>query len=98
MRRDKVVGMVATFSDNKDYKTFILAANIVLQERMDVIFLAIGDGKNMEMSKTYLNPIFIDRFMFLGRQNDVESIINLFDLNSPELLKPACRLQKCARL
>ncbi|MFC1671457.1 hypothetical protein ACFL20_13780, partial [Spirochaetota bacterium] len=41
-----VVGMVASFSDFKDYKTFIDSANRVLKLRNDVTFLCIGDGKN----------------------------------------------------
>ena len=80
LNSEKVIGMVATFSDYKDYKTFILAANIICEKRKDVIFLAIGDGKNLLSSQKYLKTKFKNNFKFLGRQKNVESIINVFDV------------------
>ena len=55
---DKVVGMVASFSNYKDYETYISAAQIILEERDDVTFLAIGDGINLEKSKKSPGHIF----------------------------------------
>ena len=72
--------MVATFSDNKDYETYISAAKMIFQKRNDVTFLAIGDGENLEKCKKMVKPQFQDRIRFLGKQNDVESIINVFDV------------------
>ena len=80
LNTEKIVGMVATFSDFKDYKTFILAGKFILKKRKNVIFLAIGDGKNLENTKTYLEPEISDNFRFLGRRDSVESIINIFDV------------------
>ncbi len=77
---DKVVGMVATFSNNKDYETFISAAQVILQKRDDVTFLSIGDGENLDKCKKLVKPQFQDRIRFLCKQNDVESIINIFDI------------------
>ena len=77
---EKVVGMVATFSNNKDYDTFITAAQSILQARENVTFLAIGDGVNLEKCRKLVKTQFQDRFRFLGKQNNVESIINIFDV------------------
>jgi len=76
----KVVGMVGTFWKNKDYGTYIKAAQMVLQQRADVTFLAVGDGENLNRCKSMVLPQFRSRIKFLGRQEDVESIINIFDI------------------
>ncbi len=77
---EKVVGMVATFSHNKDYETYISAAKMVLQKRNNVTFLAIGGGENLEKCKKMAGSGFRDKIIFPGRQEDVESIINVFDV------------------
>jgi glycosyltransferase involved in cell wall biosynthesis len=77
---DKVVGMVASFSDKKDYTTYIKAANTLLQRRNDITFLAIGDGINLQKCKGMFKNGFQNRIKFLGKQSDVESLINIFDV------------------
>ena len=77
---NKVVGMVATFSDNKDYNTFLLSAISILKKREDVTFIAVGDGPNFEDYKRSINPYFQDKIRLLGKQDGVESIINLFNI------------------
>ena len=75
-----VIGMVATFRDEKDYDTYIKTANTLLQRRHDVTFLAIGDGITLEKCKRIVKPEFKNKIKFLGKQNDVESLINVFDI------------------
>jgi len=75
-----VVGMVATFSENKDYKTFIDAAQLVLEKRKDVTFMAIGDGDYFEAIKKRIKPEFLDNFRFPGKQKRVLNIVNTFDI------------------
>jgi glycosyltransferase involved in cell wall biosynthesis len=53
-----IVGMVATFSENKDYQTFVDAAQFVLEKRKDVTFMAIGDGEYLETIKKRIKPEF----------------------------------------
>ena len=77
---DKVVGMVASFSSTKDYETHISAAQMVLHKRNDVTFLAVGDGPNLERCKKLVNPQFKNKIKFIGKQQNVESIINVFDI------------------
>lgn len=77
---EKVVGMVASFSKRKDYETYILAAQMVLEERENVTFLAIGGGEHLEKCKKIVSDQFVTKIKFLGRQNGLESIINIFDI------------------
>ena len=77
---EKVVGMVATFSDYKDYETYISAAKMILQKRNNVTFLAIGGGENLEKCKKMAEGGFRNKIIFPGKQEDVESIINIFDV------------------
>jgi glycosyltransferase involved in cell wall biosynthesis len=74
-----VVGMVASFSDKKDYTTYIKAALHVLKNRDDVTFLCVGRGddlKHKEMVPKNYKPLI----KFLGKQENVESIMNICDI------------------
>src|SRR5262249_36045243 len=53
-----VVGMVAIFSKNKDYKSFIMAAETILRKRDDVTFLGIGDGNTLEECREMIAEAF----------------------------------------
>jgi glycosyltransferase involved in cell wall biosynthesis len=76
----RIVGMVANFTANKDYDTFIDAAGEISGERRDVIFVAVGDGPLLEDCKRKVKLLKLSNFIFLGRQSDVESIINCFEI------------------
>lgn len=80
LNNKRVVGMVASFTEKKDYKTYISAAEIVLEQFKDVIFIAIGHGPNMDVHKKSIKSKNKEFFLFLGRQQDVESIVNIFDI------------------
>ncbi|MHA1380873.1 MAG: glycosyltransferase family 4 protein, partial [Candidatus Helarchaeota archaeon] len=75
-----VVGMVANFEDQKDYQTYLSAAQRILESRNDVTFLCIGDGYNLKSSKELIKKELSSNILFLGRQTDIESIINIFDI------------------
>jgi glycosyltransferase involved in cell wall biosynthesis len=76
----KLVGMVARIDWQKDYPTFIKAANIILLKRNDVQFCIVGDGKDKEKIQNMIASEYKDKFVFTGRQSNVESIINCFDV------------------
>jgi len=76
----KVVGMIGRFCDKKDYKTFILSAMHILKRRDDVTFLAIGEGPTSEECRQMVTLNFKDRIKFLDKQEDIESIVNVFDV------------------
>lgn len=76
-----VIGMVATFSPQKDYKTFYNAAEIVLSRRKDITFLAIGANTDSAESQNMVNdPFKVEHFRFLGTQSNIESLINIIDV------------------
>lgn len=80
IRKEFVVGMVATFSTSKDYRTYFDAACLLLEKRSDVIFIAIGTDTDSDNSKKLIDKQYIEHFRLLGRKNNVESYINAMDI------------------
>lgn len=75
-----IVGMVASFSENKDYRTFYTAAMALLNKRKDVTFIAIGKGTDSENSIGYIDKQFKKYFRLLGKKSGIESYINAMDI------------------
>ena len=75
----KVVGMVAEFSDYKDFSTFIRAAQEVLARRQDVVFVAVGDGKNLDACKRMVS-VNEKSILFLGKRKGVEALLHQMDI------------------
>jgi glycosyltransferase involved in cell wall biosynthesis len=75
-----IIGMVATFSESKDYKTYYQAADIVLRKRNDVTFLAIGNNTDSPASKMMVDGEFRNHFRLLGKKSGIESFINAIDI------------------
>ncbi|MCF6296595.1 MAG: glycosyltransferase [Flavobacteriaceae bacterium] len=75
-----IIGMTASFSDKKDYNTFVRAGEKLLKKRKDITFLAIGDGPNLSKIKGSINKNNLNYFRFVGKQDDVESIVNICDI------------------
>lgn len=80
IRARMVVLMVGAFGDRKDYDSFVEAAKMVCNEKSDVEFIAVGDGKNFERISEKVGQNAGGRIKLLGRQSDVESIINISDI------------------
>ena len=77
---DKVVGMVGKFQPRKDFSTYLKAAIRLVAQRSDVTFLAIGDGDLLEDCRRLVPQQYGNRIIFTGRREDVESIVNIFDV------------------
>lgn len=77
---DYVIGMVASFSEYKDYNTYFSAAQLLLNQRKDITFLAIGSDTDSNSSKALIDNKYIDHFRLLGKRSDVESLINAMDV------------------
>jgi glycosyltransferase involved in cell wall biosynthesis/peptidoglycan/xylan/chitin deacetylase (PgdA/CDA1 family) len=75
-----IVGMVANFSSNKDYATFFSAAQMLLQFRKDITFIAIGINTDSHEARKHILPENSSYFRLLGRQTGVESFINAMDV------------------
>jgi glycosyltransferase involved in cell wall biosynthesis len=72
------VVMVATFSTNKDYKTFFSIAEKITTVRDDITFIAVGDSCRF---KNVFKPFrgLVDRnpkIVLTGRITDVEAVVN----------------------
>jgi glycosyltransferase involved in cell wall biosynthesis len=80
-----LIGMVARFDAQKDHQTFIGAAALVLRRRPDVKFVFVGDGAT-DSNVTLLGWLraagVADRFLLLGRREDVTAVLNALDIAS----------------
>lgn len=75
-----IVGMIGAFAVRKDYPTYIKAALNVLEKRDDITFLAVGDGEKKAACEQLVPVNRKDHIIFTGIQNNVESIINVFNI------------------
>lgn len=75
-----IVGMVATFWENKDYPTYYKAACLLLDKRRDVTFLAIGTDTDSPDSISLVGEKYLSNFRHLGKRTGVESYINAMDV------------------
>lgn len=75
-----LIGMVASFSEHKDFKTYYRAANLVLNLRKDIVFMAIGTGTDSPAAQFLIDNRNIRNHRLLGKKSDVESFINAMDI------------------
>lgn len=76
-----IVGTVAAFEREKDYPNLLSAASIVLSERGNVIFHAVGEGSLLEEMKLKAKILNIqDRFIFAGYKSKVGDYLKAFDI------------------
>jgi glycosyltransferase involved in cell wall biosynthesis len=80
IKTDKIIGMVGSLDDRKDNEIFINAANQVLKKRRDVTFLVIGEGPKLEYLKSLVEKKDRGHIIFTGRQDEIESMVNIFDI------------------
>jgi glycosyltransferase involved in cell wall biosynthesis len=76
----RVVGMVANFTNSKDYRTLLFSARDVLRQRRDVTYVLVGDGPNLVECQRSVERNCRDYIKFTGSLEKVESIINVFDV------------------
>lgn len=75
-----VVGMAASFTDRKDYPTYIKAAELILEERNDITFICMGDGPLLENNKKQTLSKHNDKILFLGKVSNVEELMAICDI------------------
>jgi len=76
-----IVGTIAAFDGNKDYDNLLEAAKIVLDNRDNVIFLAVGSGKLFDGINAKVNYLGLnDSFIFAGEQKNVGQFLHTFDI------------------
>lgn len=75
-----IIGMVASFSSYKDYRTFFEAAQILLEKRKDITFLAIGLDTDSAEARKMIQEKYMEHFKLLGKRSEIEPLINLIDI------------------
>ncbi len=81
LRGKRIVGIVAALAGHKDYPNLIGAAEIILKNNPDVIFVSLGDGPEREKVNALAGKAPLrNRFIFLGHRNDVGGILKSFDI------------------
>ena len=75
-----IVGMVASFSGQKDYPTYFKAAQLVLENRSDVTFLAVGLGTDSPGAWDLIKPKNRNSFRLLGKRDEIENLVNTMDI------------------
>lgn len=81
VRTKFAVVMVARFDDNKDYQTYIEAANKVTSRRSDVSFICLGQGPNQTGIQNLAEKSQGAKILFPGFRTDVESVLNSCDIS-----------------
>jgi glycosyltransferase involved in cell wall biosynthesis len=76
----KVVTFSGRFFPIKGVKYLIQAAEIILAEQPDTVFLLLGDGPERPQLEAMGAEIDPSRFKFLGFRSDVPAILNLSDI------------------
>lgn len=77
-----IVGILARLDQVKDHSTFIKAANLVLKDNKDIIFLIAGDGFEKDKLKAMVKEFKIeDNVYFLNYVKDPYSFFNAIDIN-----------------
>lgn len=75
-----LVVMVASFSEYKDYKTYIEIANRLSKTNNQICFISVGNGINIEICKKKIKDFNLINFLFLGKRGDVEKILKACDI------------------
>ena len=78
-----VVGIVARLEDTKNHKLFIDAAELILKEEKETMFLIVGGGSLEKELKEYAAKKGIsDKVIFTGYLSDVTEAMNIIDINT----------------
>ncbi|MDA3904511.1 MAG: glycosyltransferase [Bacteroidales bacterium] len=75
-----VVSMIASFSSSKDYKTYLNAAQKILQLRNDITFLCVGGGEELTEFQNQYHINVYPEIRFLGQLDNVEEIVSISDV------------------
>lgn len=77
----KIVGNVAALAPHKDYSTFILCAEAMLEINRDLQFFIVGTGPlESQVSQKTAHSKFAEHFTMTGFRKDVLNVLKSFDL------------------
>ena len=70
-----IVSMLARLEPAKDWMSFLRLAKLVQEKRNDIVFLAVGKGKQSDFLMKEQKRLGVQNVRFLGFRNDAECII-----------------------
>ena len=73
--------MVARVTRAKDWQSFIELAKRSFEDNLDVCFLAIGEGNQLDMHRDIVKKNGLPNIRFVGRRSDVEEILQITDVS-----------------
>lgn len=76
-----MVCMVASFWKNKDYNSYIKAAKLIIENRKDISFLAVGKGPLLDEMENMIADNYSKYIHFTGFRYDVDEILMASDLS-----------------
>lgn len=76
----KIVLMVASFNEYKDYDLFLDVAAVIQQKRNDIVFVALGEGAFREKMMSRVDQEGITNVIMTGRKTNVQDYINIADV------------------
>lgn len=77
---DHVVAMVAAFWQTKDWQCYIDTAKMIIRQRQDITFLAVGKGPQWDSYNNQIEEEERSYIKMLGRRDDVDEIYQVCDL------------------
>lgn len=78
---EKVIGTVGRLTEEKGYIYLLRAAEKVVREFPDTIFLIIGDGQLRDSLKFIVHSLQLnDKVIFTGIRDDIPELLNLIDI------------------
>ncbi len=81
MRNKLIIGTVAALEKDKDYFTLLESARQVLEQRKDILFVALGSGSLEEKLIEKTKQLGIaDNFYFVGHKKNVGDYLKAFDI------------------
>lgn len=75
-----VVAMVAAFWQTKDWQCYIDTAKMIIRQRQDITFLAVGKGPQWDFFNNQIDEGERKLIKMLGRRDDVDEIYQACDL------------------
>lgn len=76
-----VISMVATFWQTKDWQCYIDTAKLMIRQRKDITFLAVGKGPQWDYFNAQIADDEREYIKMLGRRDDVDEIYQACDLS-----------------
>lgn len=76
-----VIGHIGRFEEQKNQLFLIDVFNAVLKKKSNSVLLCVGTGSMLDMVEYKARQLQIaDKVMFLGNRDDVEKLVNVFDI------------------